>query len=420
MVNLVKHDLEFILKQIKIAEAHANGGDLADLVGNPLAPYGLRTVDGSFNNLIPGREEWGASDSPFPPMTTYGTPRNDLDGDEMNFGPVEMGAPPPLTNTDYGAPGSVADADPRLISNLIVDQTMDNPAVIIAALEHAEYAGDVDAAIAYLQGGYNQYKQSAAALAGDEAGLALARAAWHSDIEAYGIEMDDTTVILPNVSPDIGDSAPYSSVFTLFGQFFDHGLDHVAKGNNGTVYMPLSPDDPLYVEGAHTNFMAMSRASTGDDAMNTTTPWVDQNQTYGSHASVQVFLREYKPLPENTFDEEGNEISGWPMATGRLLQGEMGGMSTWADVKKQAADVLGIKLTDLDVGSVPLIVTDEYGNFIPGANGYPQLVTGLGVDGLLLPRSEPSAPRRHSCWTSPTMPFRWSMPTASWSKIPRP
>ena len=32
MVNLVKHDLEFILKQIKIAEAHAAGGDLRKLV----------------------------------------------------------------------------------------------------------------------------------------------------------------------------------------------------------------------------------------------------------------------------------------------------------------------------------------------------------------------------------------------------
>ena len=30
MVTLVKHDLEFILKQIEIAEAHAAGGDLAD------------------------------------------------------------------------------------------------------------------------------------------------------------------------------------------------------------------------------------------------------------------------------------------------------------------------------------------------------------------------------------------------------
>ena len=32
MVQLTKHDLTFILNQIKIAEAHAAGGDLAALV----------------------------------------------------------------------------------------------------------------------------------------------------------------------------------------------------------------------------------------------------------------------------------------------------------------------------------------------------------------------------------------------------
>src|SRR5690606_20140190 len=171
----------------------------------------------------------------------------------------------------------------RLISNLIVDQTLDNPAAIIAALEHAGYAGDVNAAISALQTGYAQFKLLAEALEGNEAALAPIRATWQTSVAAYGIAMDGPTIILPNVSPDIGDSAPYSSVFTLFGQFFDHGLDHVAKGNNGTVYMPLSPDDPLYdhTPGARTNFMPMSRASTGDDAMNTATPWVDQNQTYG-------------------------------------------------------------------------------------------------------------------------------------------
>src|SRR5690606_37347980 len=84
MVTLVKHDLEFILKQIRIAEAHAGGGDLAQLVAEAglatgaagaapsqahLLPYGLRTVDGTYNNLIEGRETWGASDQPFIPLT---------------------------------------------------------------------------------------------------------------------------------------------------------------------------------------------------------------------------------------------------------------------------------------------------------------------------------------------------------------
>ena len=54
MVNLVKHDLQFILNQIKIAEAHASGTPLTELVDSPLLPYGLRTVDGSYNNLVPG------------------------------------------------------------------------------------------------------------------------------------------------------------------------------------------------------------------------------------------------------------------------------------------------------------------------------------------------------------------------------
>jgi hypothetical protein len=31
---------------------------------------------------------------------------------------------------------------------------------------------------------------------------------------------------------------------------------------------------------------------------------------------------------------------------------------------------------------VPLVRTDAYGNFIPGANGFPQLITGIGPDGV--------------------------------------
>ena len=33
-----------------------------------------------------------------------------------------------------------------------------------------------------------------------------------------------------NLAPDEGLSASFNSWFTLFGQFFDHGLDLVAKG----------------------------------------------------------------------------------------------------------------------------------------------------------------------------------------------
>ena len=56
----------------------------------------------------------------------------------------------------------------------------------------------------------------------------------------------------------------------------------------------------------------------------------------------------------------------------------IGGMATWAVVKAQARDLLGINLTDADVGDVPLLATDAYGNFIKGAHGFPQVVMQLG------------------------------------------
>src|SRR5690606_9567685 len=62
-----------------------------------------------------------------------------------------------------------------------------------------------------------------------------------------GIVLEGDNVQIKNVAPDEGLSAPFNSWFTLFGQFFDHGLDLVAKGGAGTVFIPLMPDDPLYV-----------------------------------------------------------------------------------------------------------------------------------------------------------------------------
>lgn len=560
MVKLVKHDLEFILAQIRIAEAHAAGGDLRQLVagynGNDgfdqahLLPYGLRTVDGSYNNLLPGRENWGAADQSFPGLfnPTY---LNDADGDRYDFGSYDLngdGTPdtPPawFTNNDYAnagtrsgsqpGPGSgtVIDADPRIISNLVVDQTLNNPAAIAAALMHAGLSGqplmtalgqivearkaldaakalagdasgaiseleaevaeaqvalaaaqtvaaaaadaaaadqaafaaaqaaadtalaDRDAALsaytallidgtpdgaqtAEIQAAFSAFQQSQAAFEASQvaaaaleataaastaaaaeaaAGLAAtegvladaqaalgeaisvnadvvaAEAALDALLEAHGVEMDGNTVYLPNVSPDEGLSSPFNGYMTIFGQFFDHGLDLVAKGGNGTVYVPLSPDDPLYVEGGQ-NYIPMTRVTvdagpdgvlgTADDGpgpKNLTTPWVDQNQTYGSTASKQVFMREYR----FSIDTDGDGVNdAGPIATGMLLEGANGGLATWADIKQQAKTLLGIELTDVNVGNIPLVAADEYGNFIPGPNGYPQLVVGMGPDGVL-------------------------------------
>lgn len=342
-MQLVRHDLEFILQQIFIAEAHAAGGDLLTLVTSPLLPYGLRTVDGSHNNIVPGQEEFGAADRPMP---------NAL---QQFFRTAEMGdvdgpGPGGLVQTTYAnaTGGLVFDSQPRVISNLISDQTITNQAAVDVATRFA-------------------------------------------DGEPVVIS-DEGTYFIQNVAPDEGLSAPFNSWFTIFGQFFDHGLDLIGKGA-GTVFIPLKPDDPLIAgdDGILGNaddlppqlqFMALSRAAasniapgadgvvgTSDDVRtfsNSTTPWIDQNQTYTSHASHQVFLREY------------TLVGGRPESTGRLLDGAVeGSIGNWAEVKAQAL-MLGIRLTDADIGNVPVLLTDEYGKFIPGSNGYAQLVMANG------------------------------------------
>ncbi|PLL10797.1 heme peroxidase [Tabrizicola sp. TH137] len=209
---------------------------------------------------------------------------------------------------------------------------------------------------------------------------AVANAAVQALLTEYGIEMDGVNVLLGNVAADLGDTAPYNSFFTIFGQFFDHGLDLTQKGGAGSVFIMLQPDDPLYVPNSPTNFMVLTRATNqlgpnGEiirENANETTPWIDLNQLYTSNPSHQVFLREYVM------------VDGEPMATGRMLEGANGGAPTWADIKDQARNLLGIELSDLNVHSVPAILTDLYGEFVRGANGLPQLVTATGfVEGQL-------------------------------------
>jgi Ca2+-binding RTX toxin-like protein len=480
-LTLNQADLQFVLFQIQVAEAHSAGIPLTSIlldaagrviadpaavnigtgqtyyvldsqnklvprdpsqplaIPDPHVPVGLRTVDGSNNNIVPGRELWGASGQPMPRLFEPNY-INDGDGDQMPLGPGAV-----VTNNDYGVTngtangtnggntGNVADADPRTISNLIVDMSMNNPAAILAALTFAgsedpmadlneilalrisateaadalaaaaealDVANDaLDAAVeAYVPGNadaIDDIQEAAEAVTTAEANLAQAQAvaanphaAMVALAEAKGLTFNNGSLDIPNIAPDEGLSAPFNAWMTFFGQFFDHGLDLISKGGNGTIYVPLAADDPLVlgndgVAGTsddlapHLRFMTLTRSTTvpgegGEPTQrNVTTPFVDQNQTYTSHASHQVFLREYAMVNDR------------PVATGKLLGGEDGGLATWADVKAQARESLGIELTDMDVFAVPLLRTDAYGEFIrdPGT-GFPQVIIGLGLDGI--------------------------------------
>lgn len=373
MVTLNKNDLVHILDQILIAERHSQGVPLSQLVSSPLLPQGLRTVDGSFNNFQPGMEYFGASDQPMKRLM-------DIQLGAADINP-RTGQPTSYTQTS----GSVYDAEPRVISNLVADQSLNNPAAIAAALAVNGVTGAQVLALVEEIGGAQRIARDAQTaaealpegaerIAALEEAATLAQAARDLAI-SHGITMDGENVFVRNIAADLGDTASFNGFMTIFGQFFDHGLDLTGKGGSGTVYIPLAPDDPLYVPGSQTNFMVLTRATnapgadgivgTADDVRehrNQTTPWIDLNQLYTSNASHQVFLRDY------------DLVDGRPVATGKMLESATGGPPTWADVKAQAENVLGITLSDLNVHAVPALLTDLYGNFIPGENGFPQLV----------------------------------------------
>jgi Ca2+-binding RTX toxin-like protein len=375
--TILPADLAFILQQIKVAERHvatytsANPcgtlvGPGPDQIPDPLTPYGLRTVDGSCNNLFPGRDTFAAADQPFPRLTTPVFRAAETT-------PAGFGPPAP---TSYAQKtGNVFDSQPRVVSNLIVDQTSTNPAAVAAAGFPVRTQGN--------PGVFPCTTDPDPTANPPAAGVPANCVPSHQ------------TLFIPNVTTDVGLSPPYNSLFTFFGQFFDHGLDQTVK-SGGAVFVPLAADDPLVAGPDHIfgnaddlpmgmRFMVLTRAQnqpgpdgimgTADDiqnAPNTDTPWVDQSQTYASHASHQVFLREYVP-----------NASGKPISTGRLLGGPPGpnatGMATWASLKAQAATLLGLQLVDTDVTSVPMMAADPYGRFVPGPNGLPQYVTRHGL-----------------------------------------
>ncbi|MEA2322166.1 MAG: hypothetical protein QOD81_2016, partial [Solirubrobacteraceae bacterium] len=203
-------DLRFILKQIKIAEHHATteSGPGAPLVGpgefqiaNPLLPYGLRTVDGSENNLQPGQNTFGAVDQTFPRLT-----QAEFRDAEDNV--AGSGFPGPAGPTTYKSKtGTVIDSQPRTISNLIVDQTSTNPAAVQAAGNpHRTFLGEK-----------------------------VVPCTSENPNVPEGCTPAGQTLFIPNVTTDVGLSPPYNSWFTLFGQFFDHGVDLTAK-SGGTVF----------------------------------------------------------------------------------------------------------------------------------------------------------------------------------------
>ena len=126
----------------------------------------------------------------------------------------------------------------------------------------------------------------------------------------------------PGVSPSNG-------FFVLFGQFFDHGLDFIDKGGQGSVIkIALAVDDPLYgmlgPDGRPVTSITINRATVDHmDANGTpqyanhTSPFIDQSQTYGSTSQVTNLLREW--VSDTTTVAPGDYHAGMNMLDGHTL-----------------------------------------------------------------------------------------------------
>ena len=421
-LNITLEDLGFLLDQIKFAEAHADRTRTASAVLAPspnapstsirfpydissssrclsaadvaaantlaygptylsdiytwtnLDPWGLRQVDGECNNItnvtqvsvpvtgyrraVPPNDTsgWGAADQEF---------RRDEPSALLGSSPYVLS----VAQQAYQSPtASVKDPTPRFISNLVSDQSTSNP----AALAAATYSSST------------LYAAPPSVVDAVNATTGAARSVYE----------------IPNVTSDYNVSAGYNSWFTLFGQFFDHGLDLIPKGGS-TVLIPLQQDDPLYVDSPTApNFMILTRGVDADGgSINTTSPYVDQSQAYGSHPSQNFFVREYSfasgtgtpssngRLLESTDEQYTSLPARWlaNLTVGGTLTHAVGdserangGVPLWRDIKAQAR-LLGFALTDYDARSVPVIATDQYGRFTPGPTGMPMMLFSDGT-----------------------------------------
>jgi Ca2+-binding RTX toxin-like protein len=207
----------------------------------------------------------------------------------------------------------------------------------------------------------------------NSSGALIRTGVWTDVFTSTGVIGDADGVVTEYVARNLntlpGDPS-MSGIFTLFGQFFDHGLDFIDKGGQGAkIIIPLAPTDPLYgaigPDGQPTTAITISRATpdgytmqdihgrqvsiagadtvwgatatnpTGDDVLSLgadgvlgggddvlgiavkpadtvytdhTSPYIDQSQSYGSDTQITRLLREWVQDPNTGAWRPGAEL----------------------------------------------------------------------------------------------------------------
>lgn len=226
-MKLNQQDIDFLFAQLTLPGNDPRNAPL----GTVLDPTGIRDVQGIGNNLA--NPNWGAADYQFPRLTN----------------PTGSTAPPQTSPSqlDLGAPAGPASSGPISLNGTAADATLNY--------------GTAPAVNGVMNGGLYTLRNSVVIdgsarivsnLVADQSDAALTALGYTTPGERALAVLDDPSLtpqgrlnpFTGNVNP-----LPYSTFTTMFGQFFDHGLDLVHKGADGSIVMPLLPSDPLYTAG---------------------------------------------------------------------------------------------------------------------------------------------------------------------------
>jgi Ca2+-binding RTX toxin-like protein len=326
-----------------------NAGNLVSVLGHSYASVtdlaGLRDPSGLNNNLNLVHATWGTVDQPFThtdatPNQPLGDVKPKFDGYVQAVDPVALGsygathggfdlsiAAPGVqyaAATDYKVTftgntptiNNVVDYTPRMISQTVTTGgvtmlTEGDLGVTGANAHHIVYNTPFLSDGVTANPNYNAAGIAGVALintAAPDGGYGLLQTLGHTDFQktlADGTpdptQAGSTEFFIGAENPGV---APTNGWFTLFGQFFDHGLDFIDKNSGAKITIALAVEDPLYglpgPDGRPVTSITINRATiSGKDANgnatynNQTSPFIDQSQTYGSNEQVTNLLREW-------------------------------------------------------------------------------------------------------------------------------
>jgi Ca2+-binding RTX toxin-like protein len=365
-ITLDQVDLDFIFAQLLLPgndPRNATGGTILDSLG-------IRDVQGVGNNVL--NPTWGSADYLFPRLTIDSTPY-------VAEGVLNQQFQSEGTPTSYAVRGTnLVDTQPRIVSNLISNQdggavfqplaltelqAQDNPSVgrlspLTGATNPLPNSSYLTFFGQFFDHGLDFVKKGAEGfiliplLPGDplyvDGSLTNFMVASRSNTATVSIGIGSTDELVTQLG--LSESRTFA---VLTGSAAN---PTTATGGtlvlNGTLVTIAAEADVYGVRDAlnaatHSTNVIASVDKTGHlvltpragESENTTSPFIDLSQAYGSAPSHTVFLREY--------DDSGT-------ANGRLVSGADGGMPSWAIIKENASNI-GITLHDYNVLDVPLV-----------------------------------------------------------------